>query len=104
MSKRYYFPNKEITVQGMKEKYTLSVTSDGTVYHDSGRGFRKLQALWFPKTQTLSVSLPDESEIKLRPVKGELTVVGEEKKEDDSTSKESKENSKKEIDEKTTVA
>ena len=58
------------------KEYVLSITTGGTVYWDSLRGKRKLDAMFFKGE--LHVSLPDDTTvIIIQNVKGELKVKGE---------------------------
>jgi len=71
MSRRYYHPNQTITVK----KYRLSITTNGVVYHDSYEGFRKLESLWQSKIGTLSVVLPDDTTVRLKPTKEGIRLI-----------------------------
>jgi len=50
-----YRPNKSISLK----VYTLSVTCNGVVYWDSGKGLRKLDSLWQNRIKTMTVCLPN---------------------------------------------
>lgn len=70
--KRFYIPNRNIKAKG----YTLKITSGGTVYHDDRGTFRRLETMWLKKLRQLSVILPDESEVRLKPMReGGIEVV-----------------------------
>ncbi len=71
--KRYYHPNQEISYNGFK----LSITSNGTVYHQSGKGLIKLDSLWLKRTRVLSVSLPDENELLLKHTKEGIKILND---------------------------
>ena len=74
MKKRYYYSKQKITVK----KFLLSITTNGIVYHCTYHGYIKLDSLWQPKIGILSVSLPDDTTVKLKPTKDRIEEVKEE--------------------------
>ena len=81
MSHRYYLPNQEITVQGKKEKYLISIATNGTAYHKQHDGDRRLASLWQGKIGILNVTLPDDTTIQLKPTENGIQIVEKEKTE-----------------------
>jgi len=69
-----YFPNMEIKVKG----YGLSIMRHGDVYNKSPEGFRKLESLWQNKIGVLSVVLPNNETIQLKPSKKGRSVIEKE--------------------------
>ncbi len=68
--KRYYIENQTITYK----KYVINITPTGDAYHNDKGTMKKLDSFYFPKSKSLSISLPDGKEIRVRRINGKLEV------------------------------
>lgn len=72
--KRYYFQNRTVKARG----FTLKITSGGTIYHDNGGCYEKLNTMWLKHLNQMYVSLPNGKGVRLKPEKdGKITVITE---------------------------
>ncbi len=69
--RRYYYPNQEIQYKN----YLISISTGGKAYVVKNGTFERLDSLWFPKTRSLSISLPDGEELRIRQINGRLEVI-----------------------------
>ena len=71
--KRYYKENQSIKYKD----YDINITPTGSAYWNDNRTMKKLDSFFFPKSRSLSISLPDGKEIRVRNIKGKLEVKDE---------------------------
>ena len=70
--KRYYRENQTIKYKD----YIIDISPTGQVYLNDYGTMKKLDSFYFPKSRSLSISLPGNHEIRVRRIKGELEIRG----------------------------
>jgi len=68
--KRYYQDNQTIKYKD----YVININPSGDAYWNDSGTMKKLDSHYFPKTKSLSISLPDGKEIRVRRINGELEI------------------------------
>ena len=83
MTKRYYYPNRPVQVDGYKGR--LEISASGGAFYNEGSGAVRLNTIFFQKINALAVTMPDGETVYVTNENGELVQKTFDKKEPETS-------------------